>query len=109
VNNIMIRVHTHHKDILAVDQLVQYSKNCYFTGVGPLNEMYRNLFCLVDVADGYWYASAESHKFHEWSGKFMISVLKFFINNTWCLACSEKATKLDVFRAKVADLFSEWE
>lgn len=105
----MKRVQSHYSDRLALDQVKHYSKNCYFKGNGPLNQTYRNLFSLVDVADGYWYAVAETHKINHWSGKFILSIMKFFINNLWCLFCNENAVNLGVFREKMADLMANWE
>ncbi len=109
VKNIMARVHTQHRDRVALEQTLHYTKESYNMGEGNLHKVYKNFFSLVDVADGYWYVSAESHIIKNWTSKMIISIMKFFINNMWCLYCSKKAQNLRVFRANMASVLAEWE
>jgi len=71
--------------------------------------LYRKYFSLVDVADGYWYASAEAHRVENWSGKLVLAMLKFFINNTWVLYSTHKAMKLDIYRRQLANILAKWD
>ena len=104
----MARVRTQYQDKMAHEQVIEYSKQHSNTGDGSLHKTYKNFFSLVDVADGYWYATVESHSFQHWTAKMLISIMKFFIDNMWSLYCSKKATTIHVFRRKVAEVLAEW-
>jgi hypothetical protein len=76
VANIMSRSNTIHRDVGQVEQVENFIKTRYFSGVSSLHQMYVTRFNAVDLGDRYYAKVGDGHRVHNWHTKMFFAILK---------------------------------
>lgn len=68
----------------------------------PLHDVYREWFNLVDLTNGYWYKMWDRHANQKWKSKFLLSIMKYFVINTWTWTSTQRYESWLDFRTNLA-------
>ena len=103
IENILRRVATTHTQRNEIEQVKRYIESKFFPDPAPIHNLYREYFNLVDLMDRHWYEVKESHPNPKWKSKFLLSIMRFFVINSWVWYTQENYETWKYFHINLAE------